>query len=520
MSTALLSGLPLVGDQAPRLLLQPPEVSNAASEAIAFYARFGRKLDPWQRMALRIGLGELGDGSWASFEVGIIVSRQNGKGYIAECLELSALFLWGCKVIIHSAHRGDTVLKALQSMKQLIKDNPELARRCKPINDSDEQIELLTGAVLAFKTRTGSGGRGLTGDLVVIDEALMLTDAQKASLVPTLLAIPNAMLWYTSTVPSHDGQHLCTVRDRVLNGEPRLAWAEWTAEENARLDDPIQLAKANPALPHRITLNRLADLRGILGDALFKTECMGIWPGTGAGAALDKLKWRDMRDEASRRSGDVVLSADIPPSRETTVIGMFGLRDDGLEHVQILDYDSGVDWFPARLAEHKAVLNPICIVIDAKSGVHAMLPELAAVGIKPPEDPDHPQRGDLLIIDSTQKAGDCTAQFIDAFRRNVLKHIGQLVLDAAVGNVKTRPLGEGQIAWGRKVSSVDIGGVIVISQARYGWYAWHDVISNEYDVLSSIPLADGQCPSCEAWSANGPIIHYEDCQLVRTEVAA
>jgi hypothetical protein len=44
---------------------------------------------------LEHSLGEKATGSWAAFTVGLMVSRQNGKGSILEARELAGLFLLG-----------------------------------------------------------------------------------------------------------------------------------------------------------------------------------------------------------------------------------------------------------------------------------------------------------------------------------------------------------------------------------------------------------------------------------------
>lgn len=474
--TAVLEAPALTGSQTPRLQLVPDEAGNSAGEAIALYEAQGRKLDPWQRLCLRIGLGELGDGRWASFEVGIIVQRQQGKGLIAECLELAAVLLFGCRVVVHSAHHGATVRKAFRSMKELIENSSDLVHRFKPIDDSDEVIETLDGARLEFKVRTRAGGRGLTGDLVVLDEALELNPDQIAALTPIMLARPYAQLWYTSTVPASADQHLCLVRARVEEKAPRLAWAEWGADEDAKSDDPVQLAKANPALNIRITLDRLHDLRGILGEKLFRTECMGIWPTGRQGTLLNPVTWRGLVDVRSRRApgSDVVVAFDVTPMRDHGSVGLHGIREDGLEHMLLVDYEAGTDWMVQRLALHKQVLDPVLFVVDGKNGGMALLPDLAEVGIKPAEDPRQLQRGDLLILEMDEMA-DAVAQFIDGFRKipSIYRHTDQEPLNKAVSNVKPRNIGDGgKIAWGRRISDVDIGPITVITEARYGRHAW------------------------------------------------
>ena len=514
----------LLGQQTPRLQLAPPSVSNAARDAIDIYECCGRRLDPWQELCLRIGCGETLLASWASFENGIVVSRQNGKGAVIEALLLASAFVWGNAVTVYSAHHGATVAKTLRAFKQLIKNTTDLARRCKPINDSDDFIELIGGARIEFTIRTRAGARGLTGDLVIIDEALELNDEVIASLVPILLARPGAQLWYFSTVPQHADQHLCTVRQRVLAKGPRQAWAEWGVDKEVAVergyDSPEVLAEANPALNIRITLERLADMRGILGDKLFATECLGIWPDQVAGAALDPAVWAKMADAESRRAAgsDVVVTFDCTPLQDHGTIGLYGLREDGLEHQQLLDYRPGIDWMPGRAAEIKAELDPLAFGLDEKNGVHALLPEFAAVGIAPPQDPEEPQRGDLFIL-HTQDAATAVARYIEGFRRGVYRHLDQEPLNEAVRNAKARPIGDGgQIAWGRKLSTVDIGPVKVVTDGKYVYETWHDLVITDYDPLASVPRVEGQCEHCDAWAPAGLVLtHYDDCPTLHPD---
>lgn len=472
----------LQGQQTPRLQLAPPCVSNAAQDAIDMYELCGRRLDDWQELSLRVGCGETcaADAAWASFENGIIVQRQNGKGAVIEALCLASLFVWGNAVTVYSAHHGDTVEKTFRGIKRLIEDTPDLARRCKPINDSDTVIELIGGGRLEFRIRTRAGGRGLTGDLVIIDEALEVDPEQIASLVPILLSVPHAQLWYFSTVPQHADAHLCAVRARVQAGAPRLAWAEWGVDSDADLDDPAVIAQANPALNIRITLERVQDLRGILGDAKWRTECAGIWPEKIAGAVLSAAAWAKMADLESRRAGDVVITFDVSQLRDHGTIAMYGLREDGLEHMQLVDYAPGIDWMVPRAAELKEELDPLAFAFNEKNGARALMPALKEVGIAPPEDPEQPQRGDLFVLTLAQ-AADAVGGFIDGFNRKppTYRHLNQEPLNDAVKAVKARPIGDaGQIAWGRRLSGVDIGPIEGVTDGKYVYETWHDLVNS------------------------------------------
>jgi hypothetical protein len=64
----------------------------------------GYEPDPWQSWFLTQALGTLPDATWASTDVGLVVSRQNGKGTILEIRELGGLFVLGEELLIHTAH--------------------------------------------------------------------------------------------------------------------------------------------------------------------------------------------------------------------------------------------------------------------------------------------------------------------------------------------------------------------------------------------------------------------------------
>lgn len=492
MSTAVLDRPVSFGEVEPRFVLTPASVASAAQDAIDIYEACGGKLDDWQEGCLRNGCGLREDLNWASFENAVIVQRQNGKGAVIEALCLASLFVWGNAVTVYSAHRLDTARSTFRRIKALIEGTPDLARRCKPINDSDEAIELLTGARLEFRTRTASGGRGLTGDLVILDEALELNAEQIAALVPVMAAKPFAQMWYFSTVPQFGDQHLCTVRARAYEGDIDLSWVDWGVEKGADRNDPVALAKANPALKSgRITLERLRQLLKILGEEKFDTECLGIWPELAANAALSPSRWKTMLDVESRRApgSDVVLSLDMTPMREFGTIGMHGWREDGLELVRIVDYAPDVDWMVGRAGVLHEALDPALWVIDKRNGVHAFLDQLAGVGIKVldaaaakaltgrVEDeakvPEIP-RGGLLLLDGSL-VSDAVGQFIDVFNRkpaSPLRHVGQEPLDLAIPNVQAKVGEHGQIGWARKLSTVNIGPVVTVTNARLGSMLW------------------------------------------------
>jgi hypothetical protein len=224
----------------------------------------GLFLDPWQRVrADSNSLGERADGKWAAFEVAEVIPRQNGKGSTLEGRELTGLFaIDEERLIIHSAHEQATSSEHQRRLLELIESVPEFDQKVlrAPKGKGMEAIELRDGSRILFKTRTGGGGRGLTGDLIVLDEAMILPEATTAALVPTMAARSisgNPQLWYAgSAVDQQKTEHgvvLARVRDRAMKGAPRLMYVEWSARATTRRtspsdvrNDPHVWAQANP----------------------------------------------------------------------------------------------------------------------------------------------------------------------------------------------------------------------------------------------------------------------------------
>lgn len=92
-----------------------------------------------------------------------MVARQNGKDEILIARELAGLFVWGERLIIHSAHKFDTAMEHLERLVALIDEVPEFRKRVRKVNRShgQEGITLRSGArvVRGNTVRRGYGAR-------------------------------------------------------------------------------------------------------------------------------------------------------------------------------------------------------------------------------------------------------------------------------------------------------------------------------------------------------------------------
>ncbi len=430
----------------------------------------GLVLDPWEELALTHGLAERADGKWAAFEIGLMVSRQNGKGAVLEARELAGLFLLGEQLLIHSAHLFDTSLEAFRRLLQRIEDTPDFDRRIKRVSKAhgEEGIELKGGQRIRFRTRTKGGGRGHTGDVLILDEAMDLPKSALGALLPTLSARPNPQVWYTGSAVDqevHDnGIVFARIRDRALRGgDDSLAYLEWSADATLDkldevLDDEQAWAQSNPALSIRISAEHIGRERRSMDPRTFAVERLGIgdWPRTDGvqGEAISLKKWVTFEDPDSSAVDPVCFAFDVRPDRSRAAIGVAGPREDGRKHVEVIEHKPGTGWVPERLAELVATHKPVGVVCDTAGPAASLLADLTRLGVE------------VIAVSAKEHAQACGMLF-DGCEQDVVRHLGDDRLAAAIKGAVKRPLGESW-AWSRKSSAVDISPLVAITLALWG----------------------------------------------------
>lgn len=469
---------PTLGAQRPRICQAPKYVTSAGREAIELAALAGLDLDDWQQFVLVNALGERRDGRWAAPTVGLVVGRQNGKNAILEARELAGLFLLDERVIVHSAHEQATSSEHFRRLLALIESVPEFDRRVlKAVHGKgSEAIELRGGQRVLFKTRTGGGGRGFSVDLLVFDEAMILSPAAKAALIPTMAARSihgNTQTWYAGSAvdqlnPKHDGLELARIRAGGIAGRDKIAYFEWSAKGDnpdevlvKDASNPAVWALANPGLGIRISEEWVEHERTVeLGAREFAVERLGVgdWPDPeGAGdRVIDMDTWEALADEKSKVLDPVCFAFDTTPDRSWSTISAAGKRGDGLSHVEVIEHRRGTGWLVARLLELRASHKPAGFICDARGPAGSLLPDLAQAGLE------------VTPVTSTEHAQGCGI-FFDAVDQGTLRHLGSKnpELTIAVRGAVKRPLGESW-AWARKPSSIDISPLVACTLALWG----------------------------------------------------
>lgn len=456
----------LFGIQTPRIRHLPSAKHSLGDAAVELAASFGLILDPWQCNVLRDALQvkDSDPSKWASFEVGLVCARQNGKGSILEARELAGALLLGEKLIVHSAHEFKTAKEAMRRLEMLLAEAGEPYRANR--SHGEESIEFKnTGARVMFQTRTKAAGRGLSGDLVILDEAMILSSDAVGALLPTMSARPNPQLWYTGSAVDQtvhvNGTVFASVRERGIGGEdPSLCWLEWSCEDDASLDDPQQWAIANPGIGHRISVDHIRNERRALihQPKVFAVERLSIgdWP------ALSDLEseipldsWSEMACAEPDLVGPRAIAVHRSRDRRCWAVAAAQRTSDNKVHVEIGPVREGSHTDVAEyLVDKVGQWNPISLVIDRRSAAMVLEPLLLDAGIEP------------TVTNSTDLALACGG-FLDDALSGLLSHSNQTVFNEAAASALKRDLPGGGFAWNEGADGVVTAPLIAATLAHW-----------------------------------------------------
>ena len=470
----------------------------------------GYDLDEWQSWFLTQALGVLPDATWAASDVGLIVSRQNGKGTILEVRELGGLFVLGEELIIHTAHEFKTAAEHFRRVKAVFDDHPALRKRVKKVAGShgEEAIELFpqptlifgpgrkqvtrrVAGRLRFLARSKGSGRGFSCDCLVYDEAMILSEDQVAASLPTMSARPNPQIWYTGSAGDEDSAQFGSVRSRIVKNTRDLCGAEWSIEEHneacprdelngretnyfitcGKHDDrdvPRSWAKANPGYGYRISerFTRNTEMAN-MPPLKFDRERLGVgkWPQPEAPwAVISEVAWQKTavtQEHAGFPAQPIVFAWDIDEDgRSATISAAWDHKEKRI----VLEIPKGCSrqgsgWVMDKLDYLYARRSPLAIAVS-KNG-----PGAALIAEAKKKNWAH-----RLVEVGTSEEAAAFAWLLQQVRGENLWHFGREgapTLWHAVSTAATRVVGDGGKAWSRRDSESDITPVTSATIAAY-----------------------------------------------------
>ena len=368
--------LTLAGDDWPQVSFAEPRYTSAPTtgyyeKELGHYALYlaqdaGLLLDPWEEWYFLESLKVRPDRKWAALECGLCVPRQNGKGSILEARELLGLYVderkfpgVGARLAVHTAHEAKTAHEGFERLAVLIEQTPKLKAVLKGRprqSEGGEVIRLLNGRRLRFRTRTSGGGRGLSGDLLIFDESMILMQGVHEAVWPIVTARENPQIWYAgSAVDKNEplmeqhGVVFSRIRKRGHAGDSDLLYAEWTLGEYENPDevppevaaDPETWRRTNPGLDVRLSRRIIAVEQRSLSARGFARERLGVgdWPDPDqSNRVIDEEKWKAAAIDGadSPMLDPICLAVDVSPDRSRAAIAVAGRNAAGKTQIEVI----------------------------------------------------------------------------------------------------------------------------------------------------------------------------------------
>jgi hypothetical protein len=351
----------------------------------------GVEFDDWQDQLGYVIFGKRANGSYAITRGGAVLSipRQSGKTFLvamiifAMCLRQPGLkVLWTAQRLSTS----DETYMSMVSLTELPKVAPFVDKAY--LGNGNQTIRFRNGSRIKVGSRDKQQGRGEPGvGVVVFDEAQHLRENTLHDMVPTMNTVKNALTFMMGTPPRPEdqGEVFKDRRAKALNGRgSNMLYVEFSADDDADLDDQSQWAKANPSFPGRTDEDAIFRLREQLDDEGFKREALGIWDQAGARRGIPADLWDacavDEGPEDGIRSFAVTFSQD--GSRQAVAAAM--KTADGV-HVEVVgtltgNTEAGVKAVADWLADRRA--SAAMIVLCGNAGATVLADALRDRGVR------------------------------------------------------------------------------------------------------------------------------------------
>lgn len=341
-------------------------------EAVAFAEQVLEvALRPWQRWLL-IHAFELLPGSSPAEPLLrfrtllILVARQNGKTQILKVIALWLMYRGRAELILGAAQTLEIAKEAWEGAVRMAQRDPELAAyiaggRPRRTN-GDVTLELVTGPRYKITAATEEAGRGLSVDLLILDELRAQRDMRAwAALSKTTSARENGLIIGISNAGSDASVVLNTLRDTALaEVEDSVGIMEWSAPDGCDLDDPAAWAAANPSLGRGL---HPASIRASLATdppAVFRTEvlCQRV---TSLDGAIDPQAWAACADRSGSLAAvapRVALCLDVAEDgAHVTLVGA-ALLDDSRVRIGMAGAWSSIDEARQALPDLIEAIDP------------------------------------------------------------------------------------------------------------------------------------------------------------------
>lgn len=425
------------------------------------------------------------DGRYRFRTVVLLVGRQNGKSTLLQVWALWRMYMDRAPLVIGTAQNLDVAEEQWAAAVDMAETNDELAEEIKDVKRTNGKyaLELTGGERYKVAAASRKGGRGLSGDLIIMDELREHTNWESWSAVTkTTMARFSPQVVCASNAGDASSVVLSTLRNGCLESlkegttdDSPVGLFEWSAMkwnptggkdrsgdwENLKTSDREGWGMANPSMGWgNLTMEALEAAWKTDPDPVFRTECLCQWVTTARGGAFEDGLWESLKDVNSGIIGAYYYGLDVSWDRSFATITVAGYREDGKIHgevVEAMTIDRALKWFTRPSDDgrwERRIDDPDCMGVALQQNgapVSALIGDLVKEGVP-------------LVEWGGGELGRGTGQFYDVVRQKALHHTGQPILDIAVAMALTRPIADYWV-WDRKRSLVDIAPLIALTAA-------------------------------------------------------
>lgn len=443
--------------------------------------------DPEQEAVLDAVFAIRADGKSVCFDTTVIAARQTIKTGVEKMCAIGWLYVVPQELIIWSSHEMDTTSEAHRDLAALIENAPALAKRLKPgpargitYAPGKQLIETKSGQRVKFKARTTSGGRGLAGNKIVLDEGFALKAAHMGALLPTLNAIPDPQLIIGSSAGKLDSDILRSFRDRGRADKGgRSSYFEWGAPREAcdagddcthlygvaqgcALDRRDLWAVAITTYGIRTDEEKIESFRRTMPPEEFAREFLVWWDDPHTSGPFPAGAWEACADDGigddglsvSKIAGQVHVAIDMAWDRRSCALGVAGSRDDGRTQLELVDETrTGTDWLASRAAEVVQRHDAEGVIVDPASAAGSVIPDLRSLDVE------------VIEVTGREFAQACGWLYDGVIRQDTV-HLRQGRLDRAVGGAVRKSSGDAW-RWDR-LQGADISPLVAVTLAAWG----------------------------------------------------
>lgn len=513
--TAGLAERAVLGVQTPRLSWMPEgDWDYSLADQCVEWARVTLKvcLDDWQILLLRMMLARRPDGTWACRQYGLVCSRQSGKSFVLVIRCLFGLIVLGEREVVYSAHHGDTIRGVYAMAETLLTDPSTMKLRAGiPPHQSyssagREALEFEDGRSIRFRTRTKSGGRGLTGTVLVMDEAQELTADQASALGPILASksmTGNPQVLFAGSAGDFESAVFARIRLQGMSGTAkRLGFAEWSiddeayfaadaAERDRIVRSPEAMAQANPTFglvrpdgTGGISTDYLMDELDFLGLVGQAREHFGVgtWPkGDAHDWSISRAAWMAQARPTETVPTKMVLALSASWGDRSVAVAAAGGLDDGTCYGWLERLDRGTSWAVPDVLRLVTDYD-VAAVLYATGGPAASLAVDLTNALKP--------SGVELVGLTGRDEAAAFAGLSDAVTSDepTFAHRGQAEVDGALAGSARKDLGSGLWVFDRRKSETDIAPLEALAFARHGWAVYGSDARSTYEERGMLTL--------------------------------